>query len=892
MEGERATSPCVAARALVRRDSRGDTAIRPCHVVEPSSSFMSLTIAAAVLALAASRPASGATDSLMGAGVSRALAAARAPQIRDIRYALALDVTARDSADGTVTARFRLTRPGDVILDFRGQRLGTVEVNGKRIDKPDFNGAHLRIGAPFVATGENVVTIAFVAKIAAAGASIIRYRDATDGAEYLYTLLVPADANQLFPCFDQPDLKAKVSFRLTAPSGWSVLGNGPESRVAADGGGTEHEFAETEPISTYLIAFAAGPWTKVTSAASKRPITMYVRKSRAAEAEGDSIIVANDVAARWLEGYFARPFPFKKLDVLLAPAFPFGGMEHPGAIFYNEDRFIFRERPTLTQRLGRTATIYHEVAHQWFGDLVTMRWFDDLWLKEGFATYMAAKMQAALDTSSGVWKTFYLRNKPAAYAVDATRGTTPVWQSLANLDQAKSNYGAIVYNKAPSVLKRGLRRFLTAHAYANATWRDLLAAIGKESGRSLDGWGKQYILRPGMPVIDQSLRGGRDGRTRLVLRQRPAQDLSGKGAWPIRTNVIVGQPDSSVVRLPVTLTAESTVVVLPKSVGNPTFVFANADDYAYALVLPDERTVAWLDQNISSVKDSFLRAMLWGALWDLVREARLDPARFAALALRELPAEPDEQIVAGVLGRVGRAVTAYLPAPRRDSSLASVEHALRRGFADPERPYGIRKPYLDTFIRVAGTPSSLAHLDALLDSTEAAGAPLRAPTRWAIVTALVERGGPTAARRLEREARADSGSEGKRRAFVARAAVPNADTKREYFQRYFADEALNEDWVTASLEAFNSVRQSELTRPYLISALDSLKWIQTNRRIFFLGTWLSSFLEGQTSAEALVSVDRFLQEHASLPRDLKEKILQAEDELTRTVRIRGSTGSR
>jgi aminopeptidase N len=516
---------------------------------------------------------------------------------------------------------------------------------------------------------------------------------------------------------------------------------------------------------------------------------------------------------------------------------------------------------------------------------------------------MAAKMQASLDTSSGVWKTFYLRNKPPAYAVDATRGTTPVWQSLENLDQAKSNYGAIVYNKAPSVLKqldylvgpdafqRGLRRFLKKHAYANATWRDLLAAIGAESGRSLDAWGKQYILRPGMPLIDQEVRTGPDGQTHLVLRQRPTQSLSGKGWWPIRTNVIVGQADGRVVRLPVTLDSESTVVPLPKGV-QPAFVFANADDYAYALVLPDENTVAWLDQNISSVKDSFLRAMLWGALWDLVREARLDPARFTALALRELPSEQDEQIVAGVLGRVGRAVAAYLPPERRDSVLPSVERALRRGAADPERPYGIRKPYLDTYIRVAGSPSALAHLDALLDSTEAAGAPLRAPTRWAIVTALIERKAPTGERRLAAETRADSGSEGKRRAFVAAAARPDANVKRDYFRRYFADEALNEDWVTASLDAYNSVRQSELTRPYLIPSLDSLRWIQTNRRIFFLGSWLSSFLEGQTSAESLVAVDRFLKDHADLPRDLREKILQAEDELTRTVRIRGATGTR
>jgi aminopeptidase N len=339
----------------------------------------------------------------------------------------------------------------------------------------------------------------------------------------------------------------------------------------------------------------------------------------------------------------------------------------------------------------------------------------------------------------------------------------------------------------------------------------------------------------------------------------------------------------------VALDSDSAVVALPRSAARPSFVYANADDYAYALVLPDARTVAWLEENISRIEDSFLRAMMWGALWDLVREARLDPARYAALALRELPREQDEQIVAGVLGRAGRAVVAYLPPARRDSALPSVEAMLRQFAGDASRPYGFRKPYLDTYIRVAGSPAALTHLDALLDSSQAAGAPLRAPTRWAIVSALIERRAPSGERRLANETRADSGSEGKRRAFVAGAARPDSDTKRDYFQRYFTDEALNEDWVTASLDGFNSVRQAELTRPYLIPALDSLRWIQTNRRIFFLGSWLSSFLEGQTSAESLVAVDRFLTEHPQLPRDLREKILQAQDELTRTVRIRGST---
>jgi aminopeptidase N len=241
-------------------------------------------------------------------------------------------------------------------------------------------------------------------------------------------------------------------------------------------------------------------------------------------------------------------------------------MEHVGAIFYNETQFVFREPPTLPQRLGRESTVYHEVAHQWFGDLVTMKWFDDLWLKEGFATYLAARMQAELDPRSGAWKTFYLRNKPLAYATDATSGTTPVWQELANLDLAKSNYGPIVYNKAPSILKQleflvgdsafraGVRLFLTRHAYGNATWRDLLAAVETTSGVPMERFGEQYILRAGMPVVETRMEAAGDKIRALRLVQRPARALPGDpgGWWPGRVRVRLAYHDRDDVVLPVT----------------------------------------------------------------------------------------------------------------------------------------------------------------------------------------------------------------------------------------------------------------------------------------------------------------------------------------------------
>ncbi|MHB8837340.1 MAG: M1 family metallopeptidase [Gemmatimonadaceae bacterium] len=877
----------------------------------------------ALAALLSALPFPAAPEStLVGRGVSHELAIARAQSLSGVRYDLSLDVTARDSAVGRVTVTFRRTGAGSVILDFRGRRLGAVTVNGSPIAKPVYNGAHLTLPASALRFGENSVRVAFVADIAPAGASIIRSTDRTDGNDYLYTLLVPADANQLFPCFDQPDLKARVTFTLRAPAPWTAVANGRLVRTDTAGSVATYHFTETQPLSTYLIAFAAGPWHHASSTENGRTIGVYVRASRAREADLDTLLALNHRAITWMERYFNRPYPFEKYDFVLAPAFPFGGMEHPGAVFFNEDRFIFRERPTLPRLLGRYSTILHEVAHQWFGDLVTMKWFDDLWLKEGFATYMAAKALDELEPSSQAWKTFYLSNKPAAYGVDQTAGTTPLWQSLANLDQAKSNYGAIVYNKAPSVLKqlnflvgdsafqRGVQQFLAKHAYANATWRDLLASIGGAAHRDLSAWGRQWMLRPGMPEVETrlALKNGRIERLQLV--QHPVKpEVSGQGSWPLKTQVVVvqdpGSCDSACQALrardfravgemrtfDVELRGPVTEVPKARGLTNVRFVYANARDFGYQLVSLDPVSrQALLAGALPTIGDPLLRAMLWGTLWDEVRAARLHPARFVSLVVRDLSKEDDEQIVPSQLGRLSRAMNAYLVDEARDSLQLAVERFLWSGAGDVGRSYGVRRSYLDAFISVSRSPAALSRLRDVLSADSVAGDVVRDPLRWEIVTHLMSLGTDDASSRLAAQMARDSTPDGRRRAFTVGAARGAAATKADYFRRYFADSTLNEDWASGSLGAFNALEQQTLTRPYLRPALDSLPFIQANRRIFFLGSWLGAFLNGQTDAAALDIVQRFLREHPKLPRDLRQKVLQNADELARTVRIRDEFG--
>ncbi len=664
-------------------------------------------------------------DNLMGPGISRELAAERSRLVSGIHYDLHLSLDAPDVARGSIGIRFLAKRSADVIVDFRGPSLSHVTVNGAAA-KTTWNNAHLRIPAAAVHTGENVIAADFTTPISAAGASIIKSHDDKDGSDYLYTLLVPSDANLLFPCFDQPDLKARLTLTLTVPTAWRALANGVTEHVDSAAAVATYHFRETDPLPTYLFAFAAGPWRSFTG--GPRHTTLWVRASRAREVEVDSLQAQVGSALSSLETYFGIPYPFQQFQYMLAPAFPFGGMEHPGVTMFNEESFIYREPPTLTQRLGRRATIYHEVAHHWFGDDMTMKWFDDLWLKEGFATYMAAKMQD-IEGLPNPWMSFYLRNKPAAYDVDETAGTTPVWQNLANLDQAKSNYGAIVYNKAPGILKQlnylvgdsafraGVHSFLIAHAYGNATWQDLLASIGAAAHRPLADWGKQYILRPGMPVVEQHLEVANGKVVRLTLVQHAAQPLSGRGVWPIRTSLAMAS-GGHVELVPVEIRAETTVVAAATGRAAPDFVFANANDNAYGLVMLDQRSTEWLGAHIGDVTDPFLRAMLWGAMWDLVREARLAPSQFVATAIRELPAERDEQIAGGIVTRLrpfhGR-LSVHRAADRRDPAAGRTAFSRRRvghraqlwAAQEPARRLHRRRAHA----RRTGAPLGVARLD-------------------------------------------------------------------------------------------------------------------------------------------------------------------------------------
>ncbi len=848
---------------------------------------MRLTAIFSLLLLAASAWAQAVPE-----GVPRELARERAAAVSDLRYRVAFTLAPRAAtAPGHVELRFRLKAPAPLLLDYRDGKVTKVVINGQAAPITTANG-HVQLAAEALRPGENTVALDFTSAVAPAGKPLIRYEDKDDGAEYLYTLFVPMDASMAFPCFDQPDLKGRFQLEITAPTAWTVVSNTKPVSSESMGSVSITTFGETRPISTYLFAFAAGPFQKI---AKPGLPSLYVRQSKLerAQAEAGEVQTVAAQGITYLADFFAQPFPFPKYDMVLIPGMAYGGMEHAGVTFLREESVLFRTAPTRTDLLGRDLLVLHELTHQWFGDLTTMRWFDDLWLKEGFAQYMAYQTLATLKPNENLWKRFYEAIKPAAYAIDSTKGTTPIYQEIPNLKDAKSAYGAIVYSKAPGVLKQlafvvgdqnfrdGLRLYLKEHLYANAEWADLVRAFERVSGRSLTRWADMWIKHRSMPQVDVRWACEQAKISRFFVAQH---DVLGEGGvWPVAMQVLLGgtQP----VHMRVELDTPETAV--PQAVGKPCprYVFANDQDYAYGRFLLDAHSTSWVMPSLGDVPDLFRRTLLWGSLWESVRQAELAPADYVAETLRLLPRENDESLIQSLVGRTVAALHRYVGDETRRRFVPPMESMAAGQMLRASAP-GLRIVWFRGLRSVAETDAGRADLKRLLAGTLAIpGVELRPLDRWSMVTTLVALNDSEAAAILAAEKQRDHTGDGLKFAYMAEAARPDAATKQRYFNDYLHDPSRPEDWVEQSLGAFNYWNQSALTRPYLLPALEALPQVKRERKIFFLVNWLDAFIGGQQAPASDREVHDYLRT-AALDRDLRLKVLQAIDELDRTVRIR------
>lgn len=850
-------------------------------------------------------------------GISRQLANKRASIYSHIRYKLNYEIKPMDeNLIGHIEIELQISNPSEsLILDFKSlgddpnQLNGTLRnnflvVNGHIItDFQQVNG-HIIIPSKTLKVGNNSLELSFICPVRKSGAAITRYIDKDDNNEYLYSLFVPSDAHMAFPCFDQPDLKARFSLSITCPGHWAVVTNTPlKERISNRPGHFQiGTFEETKALSTYLFAFAAGPFSQLEIENSKTPIDLYVRKSKESKAKNELKEIArlHREGLETLASYFDYPYPFGKCDMVILPEFAYGGMEHAGAIFFREDRMLFPNEPSPNDLLNRASLILHEAAHQWFGNLVTMRWFDDLWLKEGFATFMAYQAMEKVFPGN-VWKNFYQANKPRAYSTDSTKGTTPIFQEIPNLKDAKSAYGNIVYTKAPSMLRqlefylgkeafqKGVQVFLSSYAFSNAEWSDLIKCYEKSAGYSLKTWADAWVKRRAMAVVEPvlTIRAGKIHTLSLKQNNILGEDT----IWPLKTKLILAYTNQPAIVLTVSLTSTTTVVTDVVGKPKPDYIFANYEDFGYGEFRLDSKSLAYIKSNLANVSDQFLRSLLWGAIWNAVQQGVFAPVEYLELVCQALSKEEDPITVQLVLSNSAVAFSHYLSFQQKNKIAPKLETMLFQEIKS-DKSLGLRLTYFRSLPNLISSAEGRKQLVDLLEGKMSFDKiELKAKDRWELITSLISQSDPMAEKLLFIEEKQDLSADAQRYSFIAKAAQANKELKKNYFERYLQDRELAENWIETSLRAFNSPNQANLTIGYLRSALAALPQLKKQRKIFFINEWLAAFISGQSSPQALEIVQQYLREN-SIDRDLQLKVLEASDKLEKCVKSRSKYASK
>jgi len=842
----------------------------------------------------------GAQTATPGPGIPLEVATRRAAIITDLRYELALTVPREltQPLTGTITARFQLSDASQpLVVDFApgADKVKSVAVGGATVAHT-YVTDHIVVPASALKSGANAVRIEFTA----GDASLNRNPD------FLYALFVPARAHLAIPVFDQPDLKARWTLELKYPGEWIAVSNGAPMQAgnitfwdgaAGSGSAVTTRFAETEPLPTYLFSFVVGDFKMVSATRNGRTFNFFHRETDEAKVtrNTEALFDLHARALAFMEDYTGIPYAFGKFDFVAIPAFQFGGMEHAGKVLYNASSLLLDESATQNQFLGRASVISHETAHMWFGDLVTMRWFNDVWMKEVFANFMAAKIVNPSFPEVNHDLRFLLSHYPAAYEVDRTPGTNPIRQPLDNLNEAGSLYGAIIYQKAPVMMRHleallgaesfrdGLREYLNAHKFANATWSDLIDVLDRRTPVDLVTWSKVWVETAGRPTITTELE-VRDGRIASLAFSQTDPQKRGL-VWPQQLRVTVALPDGPRT-IEVALNGARTVVPEATGLPAPHYVLPNGGGWAYGGFVLDRTSREYLAANVSTIPDVLTRGAVWVTLWDALLDREVPATTFVDTALAAVVVEPDEQSRARVLGYMGAAWWRFLTPAERASRVAAAEATLRAGL-DRATTGGQKSTWFGALRRISATPDTLAWLARVWDKTETVpGLTLAEADYSALAMDLAVRDVPRAAEILtEQLARIENPDRKARFAFIMPALSADAAVRERWFLA-LKDVAnrRREPWVLDGLDYLHHPLRAAQSAKYLRPSLDLLWEIQKTGDIFFPKRWMDATLGGYASGDAAGDVRRFLATvPATYPARLRNIILSSADELFRAA---------
>ncbi|MFC7487977.1 aminopeptidase N [Knoellia sp. CPCC 206453] len=841
-----------------------------------------------------------------GKNLTRVEAEERAALVSVQAYAVELDLTTSETTFATTsTITFTATEGAATFVDFLGESIDRVTLNGEAVE-PAYDGSRLSIDG---LAADNELRIEATGKYMNTGEGLHRFVDPVDDEVYLYSQFEVPDSRRMYPVFEQPDLKARFTFTVTAPSHWQVLSNSPTPEPTAtdrDGVAT-WAFTPTGPISSYITALVAGPYDVVRDSLTSRngeiPLGIFCRKSLTQFLDADNLFDLTKKGFEFFEAEFDQAYPFEKYDQIFTPEYNMGAMENAACVTFNE-MYVFRSKVTEAIVERRALTLLHELAHMWFGNLVTMKWWNDLWLNESFAEWASTTAQAEATEWTEAWTTFGTHEKDWAYRQDQLSSTHPIVAPIRDLEDVEVNFDGITYAKGASVLKQlvayvgrepfrdGLRAYFAKHKWSNTTLDDLLDELEATSGRDLRTWSKAWLETAGVntlrPVIEVDDRGLISG---AVIEQtfakgfetiRPhrlgiglyAVELGGKGgARLVRTD-----------RIELDLVGERTEV--PGLIGRkqPDMVLVNDDDLTYAKIRLDERSLSTAIEHVRGFESSLPKSLVLASAWDMTRDAEMSARTFAELVLAVLPGESDSTLIRTLVAQLSTAVNLYVAPENRDETRRSTLAQLWEAAKTAAPGSDAQLQLVTTAAGFTTTGDDTAYLRGLLSGTEALeGLTLDTDMRWTLLTGLA---GANALEdgEIDAELTRDATATGRERAARARASVPTPEAKEAAWKAAIEDDGLSNSMVDAYGLGFGRTGDVSALQPFVSRYHDVLKSLQDKGSMALVESIVVGFYpRGLASVELRDATQSWLDANTDSPDALRRIVAENRDPITRAL---------
>ncbi len=850
----------------------------------------------------------------MTSNLTRDEAATRSALITVSSYQVDLDLSGDDVTFGSVSViRFSCAAPGSSThLDLTAPAVREIILNDAPVSLDAFDGDRITLTG---LAADNVLRVTVDCAYSHSGEGLHRFTDPADGRVYLYSDLETFDAHRVYACFDQPDMKATYELAVTAPADWQVVSNMAAESSIRDGETVRWQFPPTPVMPTYITAVAAGPYHVVRDEHDGIPLGVYCRQSLASYLDADEILEVTRQGFDFYHNSFGIKYPFGKYDQLFVPEFKEGAMENAGCVTFVE-AYIFRSRVTDFAREARGETILHEMAHMWFGDLVTMRWWDDLWLNESFATWAGTLAQAEATRWSSAWTTFAQLYKAWAYRQDQLPSTHPIAADIPDIEAVEVNFDGITYAKGASVLKQlvayvgrenfldGVRKYFAAHAWGNATLADLLAALEETSGRDLAAWTAEWLQTAGVNTLRPSYSVDADDRfTEFAVEQEaPA-------SHPVLRShrIAIGLYDRGEAGLVRRLRVE-TDVAGPRTVvqelagqSRPDLVLVNDDDLTYAKIRlddhslrtlvgsggsglsPEDRVSPQVGSSIGAFTDSLAAALCWSAAWDMCRDGEMAARDYVRLVLSGISSVADISVVQTLLRQASQAVRRFADPGWRETGLALLASTLRGLLREAPPGSDTQLAYVRAFAGVAVTADDAALLAGLLDgSVVLDGLTVDTDLRWSLLWRLVSRGA-CGKDEIDAELARDATDAGERHAAACRAAIPTAEAKQEAWNTLTGGE-LTIAMFRAALSGFVDPDQPALVEPYRERYFEVVgdvwrNWSSAMAQDFVSG----AYAVGAISLETVEMTDAYIRA-ADPPAALRRLLIEGRDDVLRALR--------